>query len=141
MEQQMSKVHDAMRHLEKMELKEAPEDNRGKALSSLIGALLADLADELSDEPQLETVRADLVAASLSYEGAKKKDLTLRFYLAFRSMLHAHESLRDRLRHAEKRIVALEAHKAPIDAVAEQKPDEGSPAGQMLSTAAGAHSG
>ena len=38
-------------------------------------------------------MKADLLAASHAYEYAQKKDLALRFYLAFRSLLH----LQDRI--------------------------------------------
>jgi hypothetical protein len=60
----------------------------GSEISKLVGALLAELADELPEGVHLESVRADLLAASRSYEHGKKQDLALRFYLAFRSMLH-----------------------------------------------------
>jgi hypothetical protein len=95
----MSKVHDAMRHLEKS----APETGSGAALNNLVGALIEELADEVPDDPKLETVRADLLAASRSFETGKKKDLALRFYLAMRSLLREHELLQERLTKAEKR--------------------------------------
>ncbi len=97
----MSKVHDAMRHLE---LKSTPETGPGAALSNLVGALIEELAHEVPDDPKLETVRADLLAASRSYETCKKKDLALRFYLAMRSLLREHELLQDRFRRSERRM-------------------------------------
>jgi hypothetical protein len=96
----MSKVHDAMRHLEH---KSPPETKSGAALNNLVGALIEELADEVPDDPKLETVRADLLAASRSFETGKKKDLALRFYLAMRSLLREHELLQERLTKAEKR--------------------------------------
>ena len=87
----MSKVHDAMRHLEH---KSAPETGSGAALNNLVGALIEELADEVPDDPKLETVRADLLAASRSFETGKKKDLALRFYLAVRALLQEIEHLR-----------------------------------------------
>jgi hypothetical protein len=56
-------------------------------MSKLVGALIEELAHDVPDDPRLETVRADLLAASKSYEAGKKKDLALRFYLAIRSLL------------------------------------------------------
>ena len=96
----MSRVHEAMRNLEN---KSAAEKELGAAPSNLVGALIAELADEVPDDPNLETVRADLLSVSRSYEGDKKKDLALRFYLATRSLLRAHEMLHERLKKAEKR--------------------------------------
>ena len=96
----MSKVHDAMRSLEQ---KPMAEPAAGASLSSLVGALLEELAHEVPDDPKLETVRADLLAASRSYESAKKKDLALRFYLATRSLLHEYERVSVSLRKAERR--------------------------------------
>jgi hypothetical protein len=95
----MSRVHDAVRRLEKG----APDGGSGpaNALSNLVGALIQELADEIPDDPYLETVRADLLAASRSYESAKKKDLALRFYLAMRSLLRENAILQERLKHAE----------------------------------------
>jgi len=101
----MSKIHDAMRQLEHMS---APETNSSAALSNLVGALIVELADEVPDDPRLETVRADLLAASRSYETCKKKDLALRFYLAMRSFLREYELLQERLRKAEKKLQAPE---------------------------------
>jgi hypothetical protein len=57
------------------------------SMSKLVGALIEELAHDVPDDPRLETVRADLLAASKSYEAGKKKDLALRFYLAVRSLL------------------------------------------------------
>jgi hypothetical protein len=97
----MSKVHDALRGLEQ-------RPAQGNALSSLVGALLEELAHEVPDDPKLETVRADITAASRSYESAKKKDLALRFYLAMRSLLHEYEQVSSGLRRAERRPPVLE---------------------------------
>lgn len=101
----MSKVHDAMRHLE---TKSAPESGPAAALSNLVGALIEELAHEVPDDPRLETVRADLMAASRSYDTCKKKDLALRFYLATRSLLREYEIEHERLRKAERRAQAPE---------------------------------
>ena len=79
----MSRVHDAMRGLEH---RSPPETASGGALGSLVGGLLEELANEVPDEPRLDTVRMDLIAAS-RLSGHQQKDLTLRFYLAFRSLL------------------------------------------------------
>jgi hypothetical protein len=94
----MSRVHNATRHVEH---KNALETGPDAALSNLVGALIEELADEVPDDPCLETVRADLLAASISYETGKKKDLALRFYLAIRSLLSEHALLQERLRQAE----------------------------------------
>jgi hypothetical protein len=101
----MSKVHDAMR---KLEYRSAPETNSSAALSNLVGALIEELADEVPDDPKLETVKADFLAASRSYETCKKEDLALRFYLAMRSFLREYELLQERLRKAEKKLQAPE---------------------------------
>jgi hypothetical protein len=93
----MSRVHDAMRHLER---KSAPESGSGAALSNLVGALIDELADEMPDDSHLEAVRADLLAASRSYESGDKQDLALRFYLAIRSLLREHTLLQERLKQA-----------------------------------------
>jgi hypothetical protein len=94
----MSRVHNAMRRLEHVG---AQETGSGAALSNLVGALIDELADEIPDDPHLEAVRNDLLAASRSYDTGDKKDLALRFYLAFRSLLHEHAFLSERLRQAE----------------------------------------
>jgi hypothetical protein len=57
---------------------------------------------------KLESVRADLLAASRSYESCKKKDLALRFYLATRSLLREYELLNANLRRAERRAALPE---------------------------------
>lgn len=111
----MSKVHDAMRRLEQMSAQEA---GRGSALTDLVGALLAELAAEVPEDARLETVRADLLAASRSYQTAMKKDIALRFYLATRSLLHEYEFLQDRLRKADRRAQTMQiatesAHQNP----------------------------
>jgi hypothetical protein len=66
------------------------------ALSNLVGALLEELADEVPDDPRLETVRVDLLAAADSYQSGDKKDLAMRFYLATRSLLREFETLEGR---------------------------------------------
>jgi hypothetical protein len=63
-------------------------------MSKLVGALIEELAHDVPDDPRLETVRADLLAASKSYNEGKKKDLALRFYLAIRSLLQELERAR-----------------------------------------------
>ena len=97
----MSKVHDAMRQLEQ---KTNTETASGGALSSLVGALIEELANEVPDDPRLESVRADLMAASRSFDGYKKKDLALRFYLAMRALLRENELLQERLRKIDRRL-------------------------------------
>jgi hypothetical protein len=57
-------------------------------MSKLVGALLLELADDVPDLAGLETVKADLLAASKTYETGKKQDLALRFYLATRALFH-----------------------------------------------------
>jgi hypothetical protein len=84
----MSQVHNAMRRLEGKPTAGKPTDT---ALSNLVGALLEELADEVPDDPRLETVRADLLAAASSYQSGDKKDLAMRFYLATRSLLREFE--------------------------------------------------
>ncbi len=63
------------------------KEESNDTMSKLVGALILELADDVPDKPGLETVRADLFAASKVYENGKKKDLALRFYLAIRSLL------------------------------------------------------
>jgi hypothetical protein len=94
----------------------APEREPSSTLNNLVGALLEELADEISDDLKLDSVRTDLVAASRSYENCKKKDLALRFYLATRSLLREYELLHDRWKHAEKKNQALEAGNLLIQA-------------------------
>jgi hypothetical protein len=103
----MSRVHDAMRNLEH---KSAPEkeSSTAPAPNNLVAALIGELADEVPDDPNLETVRADLLSVSRSYQEDKKRDLALRFYLAMRSSLHAYGLLHERLRRAEKKNRATE---------------------------------
>jgi hypothetical protein len=93
----MSRVHDAVRRLEHTR----QSAGSGGALSNLVGALIDELVDEVPDDAYLETVRADLQAASRSYETGKKEDIAIRFYLATRALLHEHALLQDRLRKAE----------------------------------------
>jgi hypothetical protein len=90
-----------------LEHRNVPEIGSGGALGSLVGGLLEELANEVPDDPRLESVRMDLIAAS-RLSGGQQKDLTLRFYLAFRSLLRENELLVERLRKAEKRNYALE---------------------------------
>jgi len=94
----MSRVHDAMRRLERGK---APERSPEVALSNLVGALLEELADEMPDDPRLETIRTDLLAAAASYATGDKKDLAMRFYLAFRSLQRENALLAEQLRRAE----------------------------------------
>jgi hypothetical protein len=77
---------------------ESPEGKRLRAASSPVGALIEDLAYELPDDPYFETVRTDLLSASRSDGEGQEKDLMLRLYLAFRSLLREHAILRKRLR-------------------------------------------
>lgn len=63
-------------------------------MSKLIGALIEELAHDMPDDPRLETVQSDLLAASRCYESGKKKDLALRFYLAVRALMQEIEHLR-----------------------------------------------
>jgi PAS domain S-box-containing protein len=69
----------------------------GRAQGNLVDALIRELADELPDDPSLETVRTDLLAASRSND----TDKTLRFYLSMRSLLREQALLKERLRKAE----------------------------------------
>ncbi len=62
-------------------------------MSKLVGALIEELAHEVPDDPRLEIVRGDLLAASSAYESGKKKDVALRFYLAVRNLLQEVERL------------------------------------------------
>lgn len=66
---------------------ENPNEVADDTMSKLVGALLRELAGEVPDRPGLESVRTDLLTAGKVYEEGKKKDLALRFYLAFRSMI------------------------------------------------------
>jgi hypothetical protein len=120
---QMGKTQDATRS-ERMEQKDV-ENGSGKGMSHLVGALLEELADEMGDDPRLEIVRADLVSASRCYEHGKKKDLALRFYLAFRSLLREHEALQERLKKAEKKVHAIETATGENSSVPEQSQENG----------------
>jgi hypothetical protein len=62
-------------------------------MSKLVGALLLELVDDVPDMAGLETVKADLLAATKIYEVGKKQDLALRFYLATRGLFHELERL------------------------------------------------
>jgi hypothetical protein len=86
-------------------------ENGASTMNKLIGALIEELAHEMPDDPRLETVQADLLAAARSYETGKKKDLALRFYLAVRALLQEIEHMR----HAETSKFK-EAGPAPVDA-------------------------
>jgi hypothetical protein len=114
----MSRVHEAMRDLERRTATEKPAP---APASNLISALIGELADEVPDDPNLEAVRADLLSVSRSYENDKKKDLALRFYIAMRSALRAHEILLERLKKAERKSrpnevsIAEGAHVPPLD--------------------------
>jgi hypothetical protein len=94
----MSRVHSAMRRLEN---RNVPETGSDKALGNLVCALLEELADEVPDDANLETVRADLLAASNSYESGDKKDLAMRFYLTIRGLLRENAILQERTRVTE----------------------------------------
>src|ERR1700722_4318275 len=112
----MSKIHDAMRSLEQ---KSVPESGPGAGLSNLVGALIEELAHEVPDDPSLEAVKTDLLAASRSYETGKKKDLALRFYLATRALLREYSLGQDRLKKAEKKNQAADSghgESAPLTA-------------------------
>lgn len=63
------------------------QSQSSNAVGHLVAALVAELANELPDNVHLEGVRADLLAASRSYDQGKVQEFTLRFYLAFRSLL------------------------------------------------------
>jgi hypothetical protein len=101
----MSKIHDAVRSLEH---KGTPEPSSSAGLSNLVGALIEELAHEVPDEPYLEAVKTDLLAASRSYETGKKKDLALRFYLATRALLREHTLMHERLKRAERKSSVLD---------------------------------
>jgi len=103
-----------------LEQKGAPE--AATAPSDLVGALIAELAAEVPDDPRLETVRGDIAAVSRSYESSKKKDIALRFYLATRSLLHEYESLQDRLKKADRRAQAMQAATESAQARTEPPP-------------------
>ncbi len=107
----MGRVHDAMRSLAAQRI--VPEKSSGSAVTDLVGALIGELADEVPDDHGMEGVKADLLTISRSYEVDKKKDLSLRFYLAIRSLLRENELLRERLKKSEWERVeaqALAAH-------------------------------
>jgi hypothetical protein len=81
-----------------------PEGKRpGSASSSPLGALIEDLAHEVPDDPYFETVRTDLLSASRSDKVGQEKDLTLRLFLAIRSLLREHALLKERLRRVLER--------------------------------------
>ena len=132
----MSRVHSAMRGLEYRNTS-VPEKEPSATVNNLVGALLEELADEISDDFKLESVKTDLVVASRSYENSKKKDLALRFYLATRSLLREYELLHDRLKQAEKKNQALEAGNPMPQASAEER-HETKPEIHMDGTAAAA---
>ena len=68
--------------------------------SSLVGGLIEELAHEVPDDPYLETVRTDLLAASRA-DDSEAQDLVLRLYLAVRSLLRENSFLKERLRREE----------------------------------------
>jgi len=73
----------------------------GAGMNNMIGALIEGLADEAPNDPYLETVGIDLLAASRSYATGKKEDLVLSFYLAIRSLLREYAFLQERLKKTE----------------------------------------
>jgi hypothetical protein len=83
----------------------APGSNAGPG--NLVSALIEELAHEVPEDAGLDAVKADLLAASRSYDGAKKKDLALRFYLATRSLLREHALLQERLRKVKNQAADL----------------------------------
>jgi hypothetical protein len=85
-----------------LEHKGVVEKNSGSTLGNLVGALIGELADEVPDDPNLEAVRADVLAAGRAFEGDDKKDMSLRFYLAIRSLLRENDLLRERLKKSER---------------------------------------
>jgi hypothetical protein len=98
----MSRVHDAMRRLER---ENPPPASSGAVRSNLVGALLGELANEVPSDPHLETVRTDLLNASHSFATGKKSDVAVRFYLAIRSLLHENGVLKERLKKAESAMM------------------------------------
>ena len=91
----MSRVHDALRRIEH---RGATESRANSAMSSLVKALIEEVADEVPDDPRLETVRIDLLAAC---EAGDQTEFGLRFYLSIRSLLRAYSSLQERIKAAE----------------------------------------
>jgi hypothetical protein len=65
-----------------------------------VGGLIEELAHEVPDDPYLETVRTDLLAASRA-DDSEAQDLVLRLYLAVRSLLRENSFLKERLRREE----------------------------------------
>jgi hypothetical protein len=92
----MSRVHDAVRRLE-----HRPDVSPGASRRSLVCGLIEELADQVPDDPRLDIVKSDLLAASHSCESVADHELPLRFYLAIRSLLREHAVLRERLRKVE----------------------------------------
>ena len=82
--------------MRRLENRNVPETAADKALSHLVCALLEELADEVPEDANLETVRADLLAAGNSYETGDKKDLAMRFYLTVRALLRENALLQER---------------------------------------------
>jgi hypothetical protein len=78
----MSQTYEVLRRIGK---RGAPESD--SAMGNLMGALIEELSKDVPDDPRLETVRADILTASRTYETSDKRDLALRFYLAVRSLL------------------------------------------------------
>ena len=98
----MSRVHDAVRRLER---ESPPPTSSGAVRSNLVGALMEELANEVPDDPHIETVKTDLRNASRSFATGKKSDVALRFYLAIRSLLHENAVLKERLKKAESSMM------------------------------------
>src|SRR5579871_5300293 len=86
----MSQTYEVLRRIGKKN-----GSDSDSAMGKLMGALIEELAKDVPDDPRFETVRADILAASRTYETSGKRDLALRFYLAFRSLLIEIEHLHD----------------------------------------------
>jgi hypothetical protein len=91
--------------MRRLENGNAPETGSDKALGNLVCALIEELADEVPEAANLETVRADLLAASSAYESGDKKDLAMRFYLTVRALLRENALLQERGRIPEPATV------------------------------------
>jgi hypothetical protein len=107
----MSQTYEVLRRIAKKGSSESES-----AMGNLMGALIEELAKDVPDDPGLETVRADILTASRSYETSDKRDLALRFYLAVRSLLSEVERLQQG--HASK---AAE-HAVPLHHASEEAP-------------------
>lgn len=91
---------------------ENPNEAADHTMSKLVGALLRELASEVPDKPGLESVRTDLLTAGKVYEDGKKKDLALRFYLAFRSLIQELKRM-EKLEAARAKEAAAQINSAP----------------------------